>query len=298
MNNNMLTQQSQVLKTKNLIDEATQLNHIRDKIEVKAINLTPNIAKELLKSNYQKQRNISESRVNAYAQDMLSGSWVLNGETFALDQNGMLLNGQHRCTAVVKSGITIPAIFVTGLSTESFKTIDQGFLRSMAQILTIDGYKSSALLASLARTIIYYNDSKQVTRSGPRCTVNMVSETVEKYKDRMEQSAHIAVKFNSRRKKTGFNTTVVAFSSFMLLENHKSEVLSFFNDLYDMNYKNIEGCPVRTFSQLIENFREKKYGFSQRVNMLSSCIISYIKMESIKPTTKKWMFAKGLLKVD
>ena len=298
MNNNMLTQQSQVIKTKNLIDEAIQLNHIKSKIEVKAINLTPNIAKELLKSNYQKQRNISESRVNAYAQDMLSGSWVLNGETFALDQNGMLLNGQHRCTAVVKSGITIPAIFVTGLSTESFKTIDQGFLRSMAQILTIDGYKSSALLASLARTVIYYNDSKQVTRSGPRCTVNMVSETVEKYKERMEQSAHIAVKFNSRRKKTGFNTTVVAFSSFMLLENHKSEVLSFFNDLYDMNYKNIEGCPVRTFSQLIENFREKKYGFSQRVNMLSSCIISYIKMESIKPTTKKWMFAKGLLKVD
>lgn len=298
MNNNMLTQQSQVIKTKNLIDEAIQLNHIKSKIEVKAINLTPNIAKELLKSNYQKQRNISESRVNAYAQDMLSGSWVLNGETFALDQNGMLLNGQHRCTAVVKSGITIPAIFVTGLSTESFKTIDQGFLRSMAQILTIDGYKSSALLASLARTIIYYNESKQVTRSGPRCTVNMVSETVEKYKERMEQSAHIAVKFNSRRKKTGFNTTVVAFSSFMLLENHKSEVLSFFNDLYDMNYKNIEGCPVRTFSQLIENFREKKYGFSQRVNMLSSCIISYIKMESIKPTTKKWMFAKGLLKVD
>lgn len=298
MNNNMLTQQSQVLKTENLINEAIQLSHIRNKIEVKAINLTPNIAKELLKSNYQKQRNISESRVNAYAQDMLSGSWVLNGETFALDQNGMLLNGQHRCTAVVKSGITIPAIFVTGLSTESFKTIDQGFLRSMAQILTIDGHKSSALLASLARTIIYYNDSKQVTRSGPRCTVNMVSETVERYKDRMEQSANIAVKFNSRRKKTGFNTTVVAFSSFMLLENHRDEVLSFFNDLYDMNYRNIEGCPVRTFSQLIENFREKKYGFSQRVNMLSSCIIAYIKMESIKPTTKKWMFAKGLLKVD
>ena len=47
--------------------------------------------------------------------EMQDGKWRLNGKTICFDSTGRLLNGQHRLSAVVRSGVTLTTVVVRGL---------------------------------------------------------------------------------------------------------------------------------------------------------------------------------------
>lgn len=47
--------------------------------------------------------------------EMQDGKWKLNGKTICFDRTGRLLNGQHRLSAVVRSGVSLTTVVVRGL---------------------------------------------------------------------------------------------------------------------------------------------------------------------------------------
>lgn len=61
-------------------------------------------AKEILKKNMC-NRNISNDTVNLYARDMRAGAWQLTHQGILLGYKGVVIDGQHRLMAIVKSGI-------------------------------------------------------------------------------------------------------------------------------------------------------------------------------------------------
>jgi hypothetical protein len=104
-------------------------------------------------------RPLRGSKVTAYASDMKNSRWGLNGEAIIVDSNGVMINGQHRCEALIQSGSSIDTMMVFGVSEEAKHTIDTGIVRAAGDILQIAGYDYGTQVAALARLVIAYERS-------------------------------------------------------------------------------------------------------------------------------------------
>ena len=124
--------------------------------------ITPALAKQLLEQN-PKNRNISQRAVDAFANDMKNGRWNNNGQTFVISESGYLLDGQHRCAAVLQSRVTISAFVVRGAPDAVFSTLDTGRSRSLADLLSIDGYMNTKKLQATAAICWAYVSGAAVT---------------------------------------------------------------------------------------------------------------------------------------
>lgn len=107
-------------------------------ISAKYMDITPEFAKELLDQNKDNYRAINHKRVEMYSRQMASGLWQENAEPIHVYEDGTLANGQHRLSAVVDSGATIPMLIVYGVK-KDVRTFDVGSRRTTAQILKANG---------------------------------------------------------------------------------------------------------------------------------------------------------------
>jgi hypothetical protein len=119
-------------------------------VKVEIVNVTPDIAAEWLKQNTQ-NRTISSARVESYARDMANGDWALNGEAIKRAEDGTLLDGQQRLTALVRSGVTVPMLVVDGLPMDAQDTMDTGRARTVSDALGIHGVANATTVAAVGR---------------------------------------------------------------------------------------------------------------------------------------------------
>lgn len=98
------------------------------------LHVDPSDAKSLLERNTN-NRKLRASVVNYYANEMINGNWIDNGDPIRIARSGTLLNGQHRLSALVKAGVSLPFHFLSNLSEESFERMDNGLGRSVSDNL-------------------------------------------------------------------------------------------------------------------------------------------------------------------
>jgi hypothetical protein len=80
-------------------------------VSVKREILTKEMAEQLLNKNHN-NRNLSIAKAVRYANDMSKGAWADVGDVVRIDTEGNLIDGQHRCKAVVLSGKDIPITMI------------------------------------------------------------------------------------------------------------------------------------------------------------------------------------------
>lgn len=123
--------------------------------------ITPSKAKEYLESN------VSNRRVKApvmlrYASDMANGRWKIDtGETIKISETGVVLDGQHRLMAIIKSNTPIMFHLAKGLPDKVFDVIDTGSTRNASDVFKIEGVKNENKLPSI---ISMYNSLKNPDR--------------------------------------------------------------------------------------------------------------------------------------
>lgn len=122
---------------------------------MKVEKITPEIAKDLLEKNTS-NRKVKEHHIRSLSEQMKKGQWQLNGETIIISKDGTILDGQHRLMSVVKSGESINSYVVYGVDDNAKNTIDTGVSRGPADILAINGYQNSTLLAKVVRNVILF----------------------------------------------------------------------------------------------------------------------------------------------
>lgn len=128
------------------------------------IYVGPDMARRVLAKNT-RNRPISEMHVQKLMAEMQSGRWQYNGEAIKWSTENVLLDGQHRLTAMSRMPDDFPAIpflVVRGLPTESQNTMDQGRVRAAADQLVIDQLAghNSKIIASAIRVYVPWMDSK------------------------------------------------------------------------------------------------------------------------------------------
>lgn len=135
------------------------------KTEIKLI--TPEIAASLLETNT-KNRTLRDKTVIQLADAIKAGQWMVTHQGIAVSQSGVLLDGQHRLAAIVKSNIAVQMMVSTGVGDESFMVIDSGLQRNISDrtgIRSRDGEVSVFFARAIlghrkptAQTVILIND--------------------------------------------------------------------------------------------------------------------------------------------
>jgi hypothetical protein len=116
-------------------------------MNTKIIELTPKLAESFLRDNPE-NRSKNKGNIEKLSAAMLRGEWQLNGETIKISKTGRLLDGQHRCLAVIKSGITVQTLIVFGCDDDVFKTIDKGRARLNSDSLSAMGFQNCNRLSA------------------------------------------------------------------------------------------------------------------------------------------------------
>lgn len=122
------------------------------------VTVTPGLAAIILERNPD-NRNLSERKVTQYASDMLAGNWIYNGETIKIAKTGELNDGQHRLQAIISANKPIVMKLAFGLERDSRTTLDQGFARTAAHYLAMQGIPFGTLQVSVARFAMAYEQS-------------------------------------------------------------------------------------------------------------------------------------------
>lgn len=122
-------------------------------ITSRVVELTPDYAAELLARN-PRNRKISRVNYGTVRRAIENGEWVLNGEAIKVAADGNILDGQHRCQAVIDTGITIKTFLIEGLPSDTQVTMDTGKSRALKDALQINGEPNSVGLAAVIRKCI------------------------------------------------------------------------------------------------------------------------------------------------
>lgn len=142
-------------------------------------------------------RPLSPGLVTLYARDMKAGKWQITGEAVKFAADGTMLDGQHRCAAVVKSGVTVPMFVVRGLSVDVQSAMDTGRKRSASDALHLTGEKNTSSLAGGARYAIGVQNVGHEKAQWYKATTAEIAEFIADNPD-IREAADIAVTVSRR----------------------------------------------------------------------------------------------------
>ena len=119
--------------------------------------IDPSIASDML-SRMPSNRRLRQRDINRYEKSMLAGEWneeLLDPIHITTDNN--IINGQHRLHAIIKTGLSFVFLVVRGLPASSYKDIDQGRSRTLADALDVRGENHTLELASMINLLYTYD---------------------------------------------------------------------------------------------------------------------------------------------
>lgn len=116
------------------------------------VDITPELATEMLSRNVDNQRPLLTGTIDRYALDMANGSWRLTHQGIAFDESGRLHDGQHRLSAVVAAGTTVRFfVFFGAGGRPEMAVIDTQRVRSLndsARVVGLDATKRQIATAN------------------------------------------------------------------------------------------------------------------------------------------------------
>jgi len=155
--------------------------------------ITPEKAKQLLALNVC-NRHLVEGNVEFFTQQLLEGSWKLTHQGIAITKSGHLADGQHRLTAIVKTGVAVEMMVTTDLDDEAFAVLDTGRARRAADAISIVGGKNSSHVANAIRLAYCYENWPDRVWIGTRFRAanGLILERYERDKHQWDRVVEVA----------------------------------------------------------------------------------------------------------
>ncbi len=203
--------------------------------------VTPAIASDWLERfNTDNFRPVSARRVDALALEMSLGRWEMNGDPVRFrSPDGVLIDGQHRLSAIVKSGVTCRMLVVRGLSDSVTATIDTGSRRNAGHLAGHLGFKHANGAAAGASIVLrYYADAYNNgthTNHEFRAPVFVQDELLRR---RDEYQADVLLAREAWQSQKRFTpSSTVAFLAIMSDADRRQEAIDFVRSVADMEFE-------------------------------------------------------------
>lgn len=208
--------------------------------------ITPAMAEKLLEGSKDiKNRNVSDAHVAWLCAQMKGGKWTLNGEAIIFDDEGQLLDGQHRLWAIITSGVTVESLVTRGVDRKGFATIDTGNARTLANVLGIVGEKYSASVASALSWTHRHDLGKMFTTAKSAGFSHPVGlALMRKYPEIRESAEEVSRMATKSEILKGVPSSILIFLHHRFSTHSKEKATEFFETLGDIRF-DTTGTPTR-----------------------------------------------------
>ena len=213
------------------------------------VDVTPEIAAKWLIDNTH-NRALNERVVDVYAGAMARGEWRENGEAIRFSRPPrVLLDGQKRLTAVVKSGCTVRLLVIEGLDNEVQRTIDTGQKRSFGDTLNLEyGISNYCDMAAVVNKLYRWKTGQLRGLNRPATVDQLLSLYIE-HGDSLNESLRVARTVRRQLPVSG-STMALAHHLFALSDPGDCEV--FFLRLRD-GQGLVDGDPIFALRKTLLN---------------------------------------------
>ena len=255
--------------------------------------ITPDFAERVLETKNSKNRSMRPANLKRLVNAIDNGEWILTNQGIAFDQDGNLLDGQHRLLAIVKTGKTLPIMVARNMDPKIFNCVDTGAARNAADGLHIEGCTSSSkhLAAGIKVYLLYKNFPRG---SWTYATVPTHSEILQEYKDNLESYEQIAQNMRIYHNKFHFFNLSVGIPMYKLIQekNYSNEILSeFWRQFSEGTNLNIDN-PILSFrNQMMQKgFRHRgsvyqRYQLNAFIRLFNLWINDVKKTKFVAPPT-------------
>jgi hypothetical protein len=267
----------------------TTLQTMTNSFCAEVVDVTPEMATEILKGNYN-NRGLSKTRVKSFAKQISQGKWRKTGQGISIATTGRLLDGQTRLHAVVQSGKSATMVISWNCDEDSFAVFDTGRARNATDVLKIAGCEQHQGIISaglrLAIPLIENPEAYFVTSQG--ITNEEILDLWSSRKEECEWCATLSSSIHSQFK--AFSKSI--YFTFLFLAINKGwdrQILTSFSDSFatgaDLDY----GSPILSYRQYVGNNFLRCNMNQQRLATLASLIkcfnlhVTGVEMKKFRP---------------
>lgn len=188
--------------------------------------VTPSMASEALQYMRPNQRKLREARVESIVNDIQQGNWRITGETIQRGDDGLWDNGQHRLTAILRSGIAVPMLVVRGIDRNARLVLDTGAPRSYQDTLTMRGIGAATFTASVTRRMYMWDTYRNyILRGGGH--VRPSPDALDTYRIEHTEEIEAAASLAPDARKCWLTPSVLGTAFILLNRIDKSDTLEF-----------------------------------------------------------------------
>jgi len=99
--------------------------------------VTPEMAQRWLQKN-SFNRPLKPRLVDNYVRQIQSGNWRRTHQGIAFDEEGVVLDGQHRLHAIIRSGQAVPMLIFLNENQSTHESIDGGKTRTLLDVVRLE----------------------------------------------------------------------------------------------------------------------------------------------------------------
>lgn len=256
----------------------------RPKIQSAIKTITPVVARAYLKTN-KKNRRFNAPRIARLARAMTNGEWVI-AQPLMLNCDGTLIDGQHRCRAVIEANMPVDFLVLSGFDAEgTFAKLDDVDPRRLAHWLDIQGEARAPVLAVVVRMAYLaslgnnpYQYTGRVILTGP-----MGVEFLAKHPE-LRQAVNDGPGIHNNYT----SPAVCAYLYSLFVQSDKRKANRFFIDLIADDYAG-EGDPIYLLRERLKNNRRAKEKL-KRVEMAALFVKAWNAYKADRPLKQlKWL---------
>ncbi|HYP55289.1 MAG TPA: hypothetical protein VEQ41_03155 [Solirubrobacterales bacterium] len=230
------------------------------RLDTEIVEMTPRAAREILDRNA-RNRSLRSDYVRKLGAAMERGEWTVNGEPIQIAEDGTLLNGQHRLSAVVESGVSVPMLVVRGLPPAAQRTMDTGTRRNLSDVLALHGQIDTANLGAMLGLLHRYRIGERLDNTGR--TAPTPKEALALLEREPKLTGYIPLGRKTRA--VGMRVSVAAVLAYLFDEADPGEGTRFFEALCNFRAEP-QDSPIRALKKTLERVRnERAYRISTYV---------------------------------
>ncbi len=270
-------------------------------IQTRMVDVNKDMAELFLSYEVQPQpgvrganRKFSPMVVNTYAVDMLAGRWRTTHQGMAFkgflkDGTAVFGDGGQRARAVVQAAtvgaqgadrfydpdprITIKFMVSEGLTDDDIKALDSGKRRLPGEVLAMEGYVNTSLLAAVLNGCILYETVPWSRENWSKAKIS--SQQRQDYLDanpRVEEALAHGTRVNNV-----MNVSAAAIGWFQAIKSGQEEkTINEFMDLLFTGAGIDKGNPIHTLREMFLKARKSKHRY-ERNEQLALFIRAYMK---------------------
>jgi hypothetical protein len=245
----------------------------------KVVDVTPDMATKWLEGNTH-NRKLRQSHVDKYARDMKAGRWMATHQGIAFDEDGKLIDGQHRLWAVIESGCTVPMMVFNGLPRGTQLVVDdhlkRNILDSVALVMGDDTLTHR--LAGVMRRVV------KGMGMWPRWTK---PEVMEEWKHYRAPILAVWGLFPGPKMRVTHAAVLAPMVRAWLTPAYRQEVEAFADVLYTGQYRlKRHAAVVIVRDQLLSGVLQNEEAYRKIETVLDACIRDRA-LQIVRPATKE-----------